>query len=404
MPKLSKKFIKNFNEENNFLSDEEKTLKLDNILKIYSDRIEKVVEYLKENSVGAAVFIDNEKNPEPAVRYFSNHPTDAIFIIFSDGDFVLIPWDENLANKNYVFEKLEPFTKFENDNLKAVESVISKKNRMKNKVVEIPPATNYPDFLKFVEAIPDWDVRCIEDGVHKFVTESRMIKDSYEIECTEKACEIGDKIFEEIQEEVKNQNIKTETDVALFIEKRLRFYGCEKTGFDTLAAGPCRSWAIHCFPNYTENNWPDFGLSILDFGVIYKGYTSDQTITIAKGKLSAEQEEILNLVQEASEECLKLYMPGKSIKSAAEKANKIFEKAKRKMPHTLGHGIGLEIHEYPRVSSKLDEKIKFQPGMILTLEPGLYDENLGGCRLENDVLITETGNKVLTHSKILRIE
>ena len=73
------------------------------------------------------------------------------------------------------------------------------------------------------------------------------------------------------------------------------------------------------------------------------------------------------------------------------------------MPHTLGHAIGLEIHEFPRVSTKMDPELHFTPGMILTLEPGLYDPKHGGCRLENDVLITEEGNEVITHSKIIRI-
>ena len=73
------------------------------------------------------------------------------------------------------------------------------------------------------------------------------------------------------------------------------------------------------------------------------------------------------------------------------------------MPHTLGHGIGLEIHEFPRVSTKMPADVTFKPGMIITLEPGLYDEKLGGVRLENDVLITEEGNEVITHSKIIRL-
>ncbi len=70
----------------------------------------------------------------------------------------------------------------------------------------------------------------------------------------------------------------------------------------------------------------------------------------------------------------------------------------------MGHGIGLEIHETPRVSTKTDSSIHFEPGMIVTLEPGLYDENTGGVRLENDVLITDSGNEVITHSRIIRIK
>lgn len=73
------------------------------------------------------------------------------------------------------------------------------------------------------------------------------------------------------------------------------------------------------------------------------------------------------------------------------------------MPHTLGHAIGLEIHESPRVSSKATSDLVFKPGMILTCEPGLYDMEIGGCRLENDVLITENGHEVITHSRIIRL-
>ena len=187
------------------------------------------------------------------------------------------------------------------------------------------------------------------------------------------------------------------------IEKELRENGCQRTGFDTLAAGPSRSFAIHAFPGYTAADWPARGLSILDFGVIYNGYTSDTTLTIAKGPLTAAQEKQLELVQKAYDECVKLYKPGRPIMEAAKKADSIFAAAKRKMPHTLGHAIGLEIHEQPRVSPRTEPELLFKPGMILTCEPGLYDVKIGGTRLENDVLITEDGNEVITHSRIIRI-
>ena len=127
-------------------------------------------------------------------------------------------------------------------------------------------------------------------------------------------------------------------------------------------------------------------------------------MTVAKGKLSPEQKKQLELVQKAYNECLKLYTPDHTIHEAAKRADYIFSQAKRKMPHGLGHGIGLEIHEYPRVSTKVSADLRFKPGMVLTLEPGLYDETLGGCRLENDVLITEKGNEVITHSRIIVIK
>ena len=231
-----------------------------------------------------------------------------------------------------------------------------------------------------------------------------MRKDEYEIECTKEAARIGDIIIDKIEEQIKSGQIQTEMDVALFIEKECRIMGCQRTGFDTLAAGPQRSFAIHAFPGYTNAKWPDDGLSILDFGVVYNGYTSDTTVTIAKGKLTEEQEKYVNLVQKAYDECVKLYKKENPVQLAAKKADSIFAANKLKMPHTLGHAIGLEIHEKPRVSVKTESSLYFEPGMILTCEPGLYNPEVGGCRLENDVLITEDGNEVLTHSRIIRID
>ena len=108
-------------------------------------------------------------------------------------------------------------------------------------------------------------------------------------------------------------------------------------------------------------------------------------------------------MQEAADECKKLYIPNEKISRAVKKADEIFAKTNRVMPHGLGHGTGLEIHEEPFVSMRANENDVFKAGNIITLEPGLYDKTLGGTRLENDILITETGNEVLTHSEIFRI-
>ena len=371
--------------------------------KFYEDRIIKLADYLFEHDFGAAVFIDNEEHRDPSIRYLTGHPSDAVLVVFSDGYDVLVPWDEILAKKISFCSKMIPYTKYKNDSIAAVKAVMKKTTHATNKKIAMPPYITYPEFLKFLDALDDFDLKCDEESAHKFLTECRMVKDEYEIECTREACRIGDLIIDKIEKEIKANKIKTETDVALLIERECRIHGCEKTGFDTLAAGPSRSFAIHAFPGYTNAPWPADGLSILDFGVVYNGYTSDTTITIAKGNLTEEQEAQIKLVEKAYNECLKIYTPGMTVKSACEKADKIFAAEKRKMPHTLGHGIGLEIHEYPRVSTKMPDSLLFKPSMILTLEPGLYDEKIGGTRWENDVLITENGNEVLSHSRIIRL-
>ncbi len=370
---------------------------------IYSGRRAKIVEYLKENNIGAAVFIDSEAHRDPSIRYFTGHTSDAVLVILQNGRSTLVPWDEILAKKIAFCDKIIPYGKFKNSDIEAVKSILDGAKKIENFKVEIPPYIPYPNFLEFIEANPDWDVVCKNEGVHKFAVQLRTIKDEYEVECTKEAARIGDLIINKIEEKIHSEEIKTEMDVSLLIEKELRLNGCERTGFDTLAAGPARSWAIHAFPGYTNGEWPGNGLSILDFGVVYNGYTSDTTLAVVKGEISPEQEKLVELVQHAADECLRLYKKDIPVKDACELAEKIFAKEKRKMPHTLGHGIGLEIHEFPRVSTKMTADVTFQPGMIITLEPGLYDEKLGGVRLENDVLITETGNEVITHSRIIRL-
>ena len=372
---------------------------------IFKNRIQNLTYFMYEENLGCCVFIDNEEHRDPAVNYFSGHPSDAILLIFSDGYSILIPWDENLAKQNAIFDKLIPFTRYKCKDIDATKAALNLGGSHKcSDKVELPTALTYPEYLRFVDALNMYQCRCTEHGAHEYVKELRMIKDEYEIECTKEAARIGDLIIDKIEEGIKNNSIQTEMDVALLIERECRIHGCQRTGFDTLAAGPSRSFAIHAFPGYTSAKWPDVGLSILDFGVVYNGYTSDTTVTVAKGELSEEQEKQLELVQTAYDECLKLYTKEHTIVEAAKKADSVFAKAKMKMPHSLGHAIGLEIHEAPRVSTKTDNSLKFQPGMILTLEPGLYDAKNGGCRLENDILITEDGNQVISNSRIIRIK
>ena len=371
---------------------------------IFKTRRERLADYLKENNIGACVFIDSEAHRDPSLAYFTGHANDAVLIIFTDGFTVLIPWDENLARKNGFCDKLVPYTRYKNSEIAAVKALLNVcYSHGANSKIEFPPYLTYPQYLQFIDELGNYDCRCKEDGAHKFVADCRMIKDDYEIECTKEAARIGDLIIDEIEARIKDGRIQTETDTALLIERMLRKNGCDRTGFDTLAAGPSRSFAIHAFPGYTNAKWPDTGLSILDFGVVYKGYTSDTTITVAKGPLTPEQENQLELVQKAFDECLRLYTPEHTIVEASKKADSVFSAAKRKMPHCLGHAIGLEIHEYPRISPKMPPELKFQPGMIVTLEPGLYDTAIGGTRLENDILITEDGNEVITRARIIRI-
>ncbi len=374
----------------------------DEMLAIYSARRKKFIEEMKAQKIDAVIFEDSESHRDVNVRYFCGHASDAALIISAEGNSVLIPWDENLAKQNAFVEKIIPSMRYERNMLRAIKAVLGTM-KFNSQKIEISSETSYPKFLEYVDALGNYDVLCRENGIHDFAKKMRLIKDEYEIECIKEAARISDLIIDEIEKQVRSGKIKTETDVALLIERECRAHGCERTGFDTLAAGPSRSFAIHAFPNYTATEWPGKGLSILDFGVVYEGYTSDTTLTVSKGKLKAAQAELISLVKNAAEECLEFYKKDVPIKMAAAKADEIFAKARRAMPHGLGHGIGLEIHEEPFVRQRADPETLFRPRMVVTLEPGLYDAELGGVRLENDVLITENGNEVITHSRIIEV-
>ena len=369
---------------------------------IYSSRIKKLVEYLNEKNVSIAVFHDSEENRDPNLRYLCGQPSDAVLFVCASGKTILSPWDENLARQKAHASEMVPFTQFKRDYIECVKSIASK-IAPSEKNLELPPSTSHIEYGKFRDALDSWKIECHEDSVHEYVCQLRAQKDEYEIECTKKACSITSSMTDKIEGFLRDGKFRTESDVALFIERELREQGCERTSFDTLAAGPSRSFGIHAFPGYTSGTWGTRGLSILDYGVCYEGYASDCTITVARGPLSDEQELILSLVQKAADKCIDFYRAGSPIHLAVKCADDVFAEYGKTMPHGLGHGTGLAIHENPFVSSRAKEDEVFKVGNIVTLEPGLYDPEWGGCRLENDVLITETGNLVLTNSRIIRL-
>lgn len=371
---------------------------------IYSARRANLATWMAQEGIGAVMFQDTEGMRTPNVRYFTGHPMDAMFVLSVDGSCVLCPWDINLANEKAHVDKIIPYTQFGREPVPTLKGLLEILKVPSASKIEIPSCVPYPQFLHFVDKIENMHILCRQEGSMEKVDTMRAIKDEYELHCIRTAAKIGDNIIDLIEKGVRAKTINTESEVALLIEKELRNAGCEKTSFDTLAAGPSRSWAIHCFPGYTGGEWASKGLSILDFGVVWEGYASDTTVTIAKGPLTKKQEEQLNLVQKAYNESLKLYKPGNPVNLAAKKADEVFAESNRTMPHSLGHSYGLECHEFPVMRSKETDETILQSGMVETCEPGLYDSTIGGCRLENDVLITDSGHEVLTHSRIIRVE
>lgn len=222
----------------------------------------------------------------------------------------------------------------------------------------------------------------------------REVKEEVEISTIKQACAIADEAFQHILTFIKPG--VTEIEVANELDFYMRSKGASGVSFETIVASGLRSAMPHGVASEKVIERGD--LITMDFGCYYKGYVSDMTRTIALGDPGEKLKEIYQLVLDAQLKVIEVAKPGMTGVELDAVARDYFASKghAEAFGHSLGHGIGLEIHEGPNVS-RLAEK-KFVPGNVITDEPGLYYSGLGGVRIEDDLLITETGNVVLTHS------
>jgi Xaa-Pro dipeptidase len=377
----------------------------------YDARREKLYDWMNEEGVALLIFEDAERCRDQSVRYLSGQPGDAILFLAASRKALLIPWDMQMAARFARVDDIIPYTKFELDPYPAARAAAAYFKIPYGSKIEIPEGTSYPAFLKYIEHLSDYDILCRTGGAKNEVDKARSVKDDDEIgiyrECAQKTNELIDLL----EEGVRGGALRTEADAALFIEAECRKRACDGVGFTTLAAGPERSFGIHCFPPFTGGAFGGKGLSILDFGIVYEGYTSDVTLTFARAP-SKIQEKQLALIEEAFQIAFSLvraaFLPGNpapslSARDVALAVDQIFKKKGVFMPHGLGHGIGLEAHEAPYLRRRAAAPWYLERGNLFTIEPGLYDSAHGGCRLENDVLLSDAGAELLTSSRIIRL-
>ncbi|MGA2478627.1 MAG: Xaa-Pro peptidase family protein [Spirochaetia bacterium] len=363
--------------------------------------------WLSESGIHACVTEDFENQRSNTLRWLSGHPTDALLFTFASGRTVLVPWDVNLANARSAVDEIIPYTEFNRSFREAVIGVLKGGGPGMRRRVEFPARTSHLRFQELEADLPDMDIIVRARGFEDFVSRARTVKDAIELAATEKAAEITNALIESITAMLaapRGAEGLREMDLAQLIQREALARGAEGLGFETLAAGPGRSWAIHPFPAFGSGPFGTPGLSILDFGVKVDGYTSDVTLTVVRGKPSAEQARMVALVEQGYAAALAAMKPGVPTRSPAAAVDELFAAAGVRMPHALGHGIGLDTHEAPLIRGQGETaEAMLQPGMIVTVEPGLYHPDHGGVRWENDVLITETGNRVLTRAAIIRL-
>lgn len=219
----------------------------------------------------------------------------------------------------------------------------------------------------------------------------RMIKTEAELEVMEQAAAISDQAYDHILSFVKPG--MTEIEVSNELEFFMRKQGATSSSFDIIVASGVRSALPHGVA--TDKKIASGELVTLDFGALYKGYCSDMTRTFAVGEISDELRKIYDTVLEAHMRGIKGTKAGMTGKEA-DALTRDYIKAegfRDYFGHGTGHGLGMEVHEGPRLSPMGEVTLK--ENMVVTVEPGIYVPNVGGCRIEDDIVIMKDGNRSL---------
>jgi Xaa-Pro aminopeptidase len=233
-----------------------------------------------------------------------------------------------------------------------------------------------------------------------FVERLRQVKDEDELALMSEAALMGCRLFDQILSFIRLG--LTEIDVAAELEYQARRLGAEAMSFETIVASGIRSALPH--GRATSTPLPRRGFLTLDFGIIHGGYCSDMTRTVYLGKPGKRERDAYAAVLEAQETATHAVRPGARCGEVDEAARSVLRKAgfAEAFSHSTGHGVGLEIHESPRIGA--GQKTTLLSGMVITIEPGIYLAGEFGIRIEDMVAVTRTGCQVLTPAPKALIE
>jgi Xaa-Pro aminopeptidase len=245
-------------------------------------------------------------------------------------------------------------------------------------------------FAKLGEVLGKRRVKAWDDGL----LAQRSVKSAEEIKLIRRAGQIQQKAFADTLKFIKPG--QREQEVAAFLEYRLRVHGADGPSFRSIVAADANAALPHAIPG--RKKLRKGSLVLIDWGAKLQGYCSDMTRVVALGKMKPKLGEIYQIVLEAQLAGIDAIAPGAKLTDVDEAARQVVKKAgyAKFFGHGLGHGLGLDIHEAPRLSPQAGDGV-LEPGHVVTVEPGIYLPGVGGVRIEDDVAVTGTGHRVLTH-------
>lgn len=264
-----------------------------------------------------------------------------------------------------------------------------------------PARTTVAEFARLKAELPSRLRRNFLQPVPaSYVEILRGVKDEDELALIAEAALAGCKLFDHILGYIRPG--VTEIEVAAELEHQARRLGAEGMSFETIVASGVRSALPH--GRATTAPLPRRGFVVLDFGIILKGYCSDMTRTVFLGNPKPEERNVYQAVLEAQETAVQAVTGGASCAEVDEAARSVLRRQglAEAFTHSTGHGVGLEIHEPPRVGS--GQTARLIPGMVITIEPGVYLPGKFGIRIEDMVAVTRTGGRVFTPAPKALIE
>ncbi len=336
-------------------------------------RINKIKEYIRENGCDSYIVTDISD-----IRYFSGLVSSNIVLlitlkedyVFSDGRYKFLIENQKLFHPVCIKKPIltEVCEKIKELNLK--------------KTLIDPEHINH----KLYEELKKDVNLCDKSSITK---DLRIIKDEKEINNIVKAEKIAEKAFLETLKIIKEG--MTTKEIAAFLDYKMSVYGSEEPAFSTIVVNEEESANCHGVPSEKKINKGD--LILFDFGATYNGYRSDMTRTVAFSEISEEKKKIYDIVLNAHLKARDELKPGVTCKYIDSVARKYIEESGygEDFLHSLGHGVGLDIHEYPTLNLKCEDILK--EGMVVTIEPGIYIKNKFGIRIEDTYIITKDGCK-----------
>jgi Xaa-Pro aminopeptidase len=356
------------------------------------EKVSALVERLRNRKIDLAVFFD------PAnIIYFSGMRlirwSDYVLCIDRDGE-------ANLVVSRLDFERAKRDSWFENivcfrDDTPEYLSVLGETLRVRPGRIGVEPRalTHFQaNYLRRLSA-SDTELSSIEDELFAL----RSIKSKSELRLIRRAAAIADKAMEEAIKKALTEKDITEREVSNYAVHTMRLEGAEAESFEPFLMSGENGWLPQRFSS--DRKLRPGELNLFDMGAVYHGYCSDITRTFSLGGLSGVKRRLFETACKAQQKAIEAIRPGRTGGEIDAVARDLIEKEGlgQYFPHLTGHGIGVSLHEGPLLDRGVATVLK--PNMVVTVEPGIYVPEIGAARLEDMVLVTETGCEVLTNMK-----